>query len=112
MKFIIKLILNGIIVVPALLWFSRATLMQALMTAVILCILAYVIGDQWILRASNNTVATISDAILSIAILWIANVMMKWNLSWVNIIAISLVLGVVEALLHRFVMKPDQRAAA
>jgi len=112
MRFIVKLLLNGIVAVPLLMWFAQATLFQAAMTALVLSIVAYLIGDQWILRVSNNTVATAADAVLSFAVLWMAASWMRWNLSFSQMIVISLVLGVVEIFYHRFLGNSDQRAAA
>lgn len=108
MKFIIKLIVNGIVVVPLLMWFSQATFFQAVSTAVVLCIIAFLIGDQWILRTSNNTVATIADAVLALVFLWLVAAFMNWDLSFTEILVISLVLGVVEAIFHRFLGHDDR----
>jgi hypothetical protein len=112
MKFIIKLIVNGIIVIPLLMWFSEATFYQAVSTAVVLCIIAFLIGDQWILRISNNTVATIADAVLSIVFLWLVASYMNWSLSFTEILVISIILGVAEAFFHRFLGHDDRRVAA
>jgi membrane protein HdeD len=111
MKFIIKLIVNGIVVVPLLMWFSQATFFQAVCTAVVLCIIAFLIGDQWILRTSNNTVATIADAVLALVFLWLVAAFMNWDLSFTEILVISLVLGVVEAIFHRFLGHDDRVTA-
>ncbi|MCP3775795.1 YndM family protein [Paenibacillus sp. MZ04-78.2] len=112
MKFIVKLLLNGIVVVPLLMWFSEATLLQAVITALVLSIIAYLVGDQWILKVSNNTVATAADAVLSFAVLWMAARWMNWDLSFMEMIIISLVLGVVEVFFHRFLGTVDDRTAA
>src|SRR5690606_11431287 len=108
MKFMLKLLLNGIIVVPLLMWFSEATFMEAAIAAVILSAIAYLVGDQWILRASNNTVATIADAVLSFVYLWVVADFMDWNLTAMEIATISLVLGVVEAVYHRYLRSEDR----
>jgi hypothetical protein len=107
MKFFIKLLINGIIVIPLLMSFSQATFFQAAFTAVVLCIIAYLMGDQWILRTSNNTVATIADAVLSLIFLWLVAYAMNWDLSLMEIVVISLLLGVAEAFFHRFLKNVD-----
>jgi membrane protein DedA with SNARE-associated domain len=104
-KFITKIVLNGIIVIPLLMWFAGASFMSAMITAVALAVIAYLLGDQIILRASNNTIATIADAVLAIVFLWMVAYFMNWRINLIQLVTIALVLGVVEAFFHRFLQK-------
>jgi membrane protein DedA with SNARE-associated domain len=104
-KFITKIVLNGIVVIPLLMWFAEASFVSATITGVALAVIAYLLGDQIILRASNNTIATIADAVLAIVFLWIVAYFMNWKINFVQLVTIGLVLGVVEAFFHRYLQK-------
>ncbi|WP_405080036.1 DUF2512 family protein [Paenibacillus chitinolyticus] len=108
-KLIIKLILNGVIVVPLLLTFTEASITSALLTAVLLSLVAFVIGDQLILRVSNNTIATICDAALAFVFLRFAAYAADWSLSTGELLIIVLVLGLVEAMYHRMLRELPAR---
>lgn len=108
-KLIIKLILNGIIVVPLLMTFTEARFTSALITAVLLSLVAFVVGDQFILRVSNNMIATICDAALAFVFLWLTAYMADWSLSTGELLTIVLVLGVVEAIYHRMLREVPAR---
>jgi hypothetical protein len=112
MKFITKLLINGVIVIPLMIWFSHVTFLQAACTSVVLSVIAYFVGDQFILRQSNNTVATIADAVLSFLYLWLVAYVMNWDLSLMEIFVISVILGVAEAVFHRFLTIDDKKATA
>lgn len=110
-RFLVKWIVNGIVVVTMLMWFTEASFWAAFITASILCIIAYLIGDQLILRASNNTVATIADAVLAIVYLWLVADAMKWHLTTGELLGIVAVLTVVEVIFHRYLDHRDRQAA-
>src|SRR5690349_20762950 len=97
----IKLLLNAIIIVPLLMWFTEATFWGSLLTAVVLSLIAYVIGDQMILRVSNNAVATIADACLTFIYLWLVAAWADWSLSITELVIISLAVGIIEMVFHR-----------
>lgn len=108
MKFGVKLVLNGIILVPLLLWFTDASFLAILLASVILCIISYIVGDQMILRATNNTVATIADAILAFIYFWVISVSANWGLSMTELILLVVALGAVEAVFHRMLANVDR----
>jgi hypothetical protein len=99
--FIRKIIMNGIVVVPLLMWLSEASFWNSVVTALILIVVAYFAGDQIILRLSNNTIAVIADVALALFYLWAVAYMMDWTLTMVEISIISLALGAVEFIFHR-----------
>jgi hypothetical protein len=96
-----KMIMNGIVVVPLLMWFTEATLWSSLVVAVVLSLVAYIVGDQLILRRTSNTVATMIDAGLAFAYFWVVADWMDWSLSFGELIVLTLALGVVEFIYHR-----------
>ncbi|MFD0669875.1 DUF2512 family protein [Cohnella sp. GCM10027633] len=69
MKFVFKWLLNGVIVVTMLMMYADVSFTEAAITATVLTIIAYVLGDQLILRATNNTIATLCDAVLAFLLL-------------------------------------------
>ncbi|WP_248927300.1 DUF2512 family protein [Paenibacillus hamazuiensis] len=107
MRFLIKLVMNGIIVVPMLLWLSEATFVQAAVSAVLLCVIAYWLGDQVILRNSNNLVASVADAGLAFFFLWAAADFMDWTLTMTDLAILAVSVGVVEFIYHRLLAAYD-----
>jgi hypothetical protein len=105
MNFLIKLLLNGIVLVPLLLWFTDATWVGVVIASVILSALAYLIGDQFILRASNNTVATAVDAVMALIYLGAVAYFADWGLSFSELIVTVLVLAVVEVIFHALIAR-------
>lgn len=110
-RLVVKFIANGIVVVPLLMWFSEAGFFASLATALALGLLAYLIGDQLVLRYTNNVVATLSDALLAYAFLWFVADMMDWMLSAGELLVIVVFLGVVEWVYHRYLANRDDSYA-
>lgn len=104
-RFMLKTLVNGVIVIPMLMWLGGATLWGSLITALALCVLAYVVGDLWVLRATNNMVATVADAGLAFVFLWAAAAMAGWDLTFMEILLISAAVGIAEWFLHGMMLK-------
>jgi len=104
--------MNGIIVIPLLMWFTEATFLGALLAAVVLCAIAYLVGDQIILRMSNNSIATIADAVLTFVYLWIVSTLADWSLSFTELLVITAAVAVVEIIFHRQLGTWDRPARA
>jgi uncharacterized protein YacL len=98
--FLTKLILNGIIVIPFLLVFSNANGIEATVAAAIFCVIAYLVGDQLILRRTNNTVATIADIALAYLYFLVVGIALGWTLSNLELLSLSLAIGLVELFFH------------
>lgn len=105
--FIRKIIMNGIVVIPMLMWLSEASFWSSLVTALMLAVVAYFIGDQIILRMSTNLIAVIADIGLAFFFLWIAAYTMGWTLTQGEILIISLAVGAVEFIFHRQLREAD-----
>ncbi|RNB74094.1 DUF2512 family protein [Brevibacillus panacihumi] len=101
-RFLIKLIINGVIVVGSLIWFTNATWGSAILAALGLTVIAYLLGDQLILRATNNITATIADAVIAAVYLWAVSRAFNWDLSFGELIATVAILGVAEFFFHRY----------
>ncbi len=108
MKFALKLILNGAIMSLLLYWYASITYTNALIVAVIFAVAAWIAGDQFILRAANNTVATIADGVMAILYLWIVSYILNLDLSFGEMLIISLIMGGAEWFFHRYVMSVDR----
>ncbi len=101
-KFIMITVVTGIILGSlAALNFTDILYISAAVT-----IVAYIIGDLLILSATNNTVATISDAVLALVVIYMFNLL--WN---TNVISLSdalitaLVIGLGEWFFHKYVAR-------
>lgn len=110
MKFVLKWIVNGAIVVALLMYYSNVTVWNAVILATLLTIAAYFIGDQFILRTTNNLVATVVDFILAYGVLWLAADQMDWDLNHTEILTISVIIGIAEWFLHRYVFQTEFKA--
>lgn len=101
-KFVVKLVANGVIVVVMLMALSAADFWRAAGSALVFTILAYWIGDQLVLKASNNTIAAIADGILAFVYFWSVADLFDWNLTVLELLMISIALGVAEGFYHRY----------
>jgi uncharacterized protein YebE (UPF0316 family) len=110
MKFILKWLLNGAIVTLLLMYYADVSFLNAFITASVLTIIAYVVGDQLILRATNNTIATLADFMLAFVLLWIAGESMNWEITLGEIFIISLLVAISEWMFHRFVLRGESVA--
>jgi len=110
MKFIIKWVLNGIIVTALLIWYADVTFWTAFVAASVLTIIAYLLGDQLVLRSTNNTVATVTDFLLAAVYLGLASYFFNWDLTFGETMIISAILGLAEWVYHRYVLGDDQVA--
>lgn len=110
-RFLIKLVLNGVIVVGSLLTFTDATWISAILASLGLTVIAYFLGDQLILKATNNITATIADAVVAGVYLWAVSNMLNWDLSFRELFITVAILGIAEFFFHRFLGKYDPTAA-
>jgi hypothetical protein len=108
MKFTAKWLLDSSVMALLLYHYvAGITLITALVVSTVFSVIAYFVGDQLILRASNNTVATLADGVMSIVFLWIVGSMLNWDLSAGEILMISVILAIMEWVVHRYIFKPD-----
>lgn len=112
MRFLSKCLMNAIVVVPLLMWFTEATFLGSLLASVVLSVLAYLAGDQLILRLSNNAIATIADAVLTLMYLWIVATIAGWSLNFGELLIITIAVSVVELIFHRQLGTWDRRSRA
>lgn len=109
-RFLVKVVMNGIILVPFLLWYTEATVLSGIVTSIVFSIIAYFIGDRLIFKASNNLVATVADAILAVVYLGVVSAFMNWSFTWGKLLFTAVVLGIVELLYHSFLKRFDSES--
>lgn len=104
-KLAVKMLANAVVVIGLSMWFGNADFLSALLIAVILSAIAYVLGDMLILPAAGNTAATIGDAALTYLVLWGASAMLDWNISYFDIFVIAFVVGIFEFFFHIWLLQ-------
>jgi len=107
MKFLAKWLVNGVIVVLLLMYYADVSFIGAAATATALSLIGYLIGDRFILRYTNNAVATICDAVLAYVVLWATATAWNWPLSYGEITVITAILTLAEWFIHRYVYHLD-----
>jgi hypothetical protein len=101
---LIKFVMIAIVLETVLYMSTELSFTSILYIAVAVTILAYIIGDLLILPATNNTVATVSDAVLALATIYMFNYL--WNtrvISFRNALISAAVIGVGEWFFHKYV---------
>ncbi|WNQ11904.1 DUF2512 family protein [Paenibacillus aurantius] len=106
-RFLSKIVVNGILLVILLRYLAEADLIAATFTAVALSVIAYLAGDQFVLRMTNNTLALVADALLALAFLWLAARYFQWPYSYAEILVTVVILTAAEALYHKLLPSWD-----
>ncbi|MGM0881313.1 MAG: DUF2512 family protein [Bacillota bacterium] len=106
-KLLLKWLVNGAIVVSSLMYYSTTTFVNAAIAATVLTIIAYFVGDQFLLRRTNNLIATVCDFLLAVVYLGALSYVFDWQLSWGEAFYIAFLVGVAEWVLHRFVFNEE-----
>jgi hypothetical protein len=101
---LIKFVMISVILEIALNLMTNLTFGDTLYIAAIVTILAYIIGDLLILPTTNNTVATVADAVLALATIYTFNFI--WGvryISFLDALIAAAVLGLGEWFFHKYV---------
>lgn len=112
MRFLSKCLMNAIVVVPLLMWFTEASFLGSVLASILLSALAYLAGDQLILQLSNNAIATIADAVLTFMYLWVVATIAGWSLNFVELLIMTAAVSIVEIIFHRQLGTWDRRTRA
>lgn len=99
MNIVLKLLLNGIVAVPGLLW-SGTSLTFALWTSLFVTLFSYVLGDLVILPKTNNTFASTADFLLTFALLWAACIVFAQPFRLSGVFLTSFAISVLEYFYH------------
>jgi len=106
-KLIVKLLVHGVMITALVYMLSNATFISALLAALGIGIVAYLVGDVLILPWTGNIVATIADAGLVLLMLWIIADATGWTLSFSEIMVITVLAGVFEYVYHMWLLRDD-----
>ncbi|MCQ6557456.1 DUF2512 family protein [Paenibacillus mendelii] len=106
-KYLLKWVLNSLIMIFMLQYFTGISVWTAFIASALLTLISYIIGDQLILRQYNNTAATLTDGLLTLLYLYVAEVWFAWGLSNGEILLISVVVAVGEFFMHRYIFQDD-----
>ncbi|UVI32958.1 YndM family protein [Paenibacillus spongiae] len=110
-KYLVKWVLNSLILIFMLQFYTGIPIWTAFMASALLTAITYVIGDRLVLREYNNTAATLTDGLVTLLFLYMAEVWFAWGLSNGNILFISAVVAVGEAFLHRYIFQDELKGA-
>ncbi|WNC12716.1 DUF2512 family protein [Brevibacillus brevis] len=104
MNILIKLLVNGIIGIPGLYW-SGTSLTFAVVTSVVVSLIAYALGDALILPKTNNTFATTADFIMVFALFWISSYVFLQPYRLSGILLTAFVIAVAEYFYHDYLQR-------
>lgn len=107
-KFAAKLMLIGAVVSLLLYAYSSITFGAALVTALVFAVVAWLVGDQLVLRTTSNATSAAVDGLMCLAYLWIVGSILSLDLNFGEMLLISAIVGVVEYFFHRYALKPDR----
>jgi Protein of unknown function (DUF2512). len=103
---IIKFVMASVILEIVLSFLTVLTFGQILMISLAVTAVSYIIGDLLVLSFSNNTVATLADALLAFAVIFLFNYRYGIGIiSYTNAIIASVVLAVGEWFFHKYVSR-------
>ncbi|WP_052088175.1 DUF2512 family protein [Paenibacillus wynnii] len=88
---------------------SNASAAGALITALGIAIVSYVLGDLMILPQSTNLFATALDGVLVFLVLWFVSISADWTMSFVDILIITALAGVFEYFFHMWLRRVPAR---
>ncbi|MEJ9219265.1 DUF2512 family protein [Paenibacillus glucanolyticus] len=116
MKLLVKLLVHGILITALVVALSDASLISAVLTALGIGIVTYLVGDLYILPRTRNRVATLIDGALVFVMLWIISGIARWTLDFSEILLIAVLAGSFEYLFHMWLrgehlFKKRQRAS-
>lgn len=101
MNILIKLLVNGIIGIPGLMW-SGTSLTFAVLTSIAVSLISYAVGDAMILPRTNNTFATTADFLMVFALFWISSYLFGQPYSLSGILLTSFVITAAEYFYHSY----------
>ncbi|WP_238881695.1 DUF2512 family protein [Clostridium sp. YIM B02551] len=101
---IIKFVMVAIVLEIILSLLTNLTFTETLYIAAAVTIIAYILGDLIILPASNNIVATISDVVLSLVVIYLFDFIWSGKgISITDALIAAVVIGVGEWIFHKYV---------
>lgn len=101
---IVKYIMTAFILEITLLLLTNLTFGRILFISFVVMGISYIIGDQAVLQATNNAIATIVDIALAIIIIYMFNFLLNRNdITLFSTIVASTALGAGEIFFHKII---------
>jgi membrane protein HdeD len=104
LNILLKLLVNGIIAVPGLLW-SGTSLSFALVTSAVVSLVAYGLGDAVILPRTNNTFASTADFALVFSLFWLAAFVFAQPFRLSGLFLTAFAISVAEYFFHDYLQR-------
>ena len=102
-KLFLKLLLNGVFIVPLLMYLTQATLIEAFFATYTFSLMSYVAIDQLFLRVSSNVIATVADVGMAFVFFWLVEkFFFDWSINYINVAIVALVFGIIEFFMHSY----------
>ncbi|NOU89286.1 DUF2512 family protein [Paenibacillus sp. LMG 31460] len=109
-KLFLKLLLNGVFLIPLLMYLTQATLIEAFFATYTFSLMSYVAIDQLFLRVTNNGVATLADVGLAFVFFWLVEkFFFHWSINFTTVVIVALVFGIIEFFMHSYFQKDRGR---
>jgi len=107
MPLLIKYLMIAVVLVTVLGLMTDVEFGNILLISLVVTVLAYIIGDLLILPRTNNTVATISDAVLSFLSIYMFNWFGFGSIDAIDVVVCTLLIGVFEWFFHKYLVNRD-----
>lgn len=106
LAFIIKFAMIAVVLEVVLGYLTDLSIVEILYISLAVTLLAYLLGDLFILDKTNNTVATIADAGLALITIWAFNwIIIDAEISFTDALIASAALAIGEWLFHKYVRR-------
>jgi hypothetical protein len=100
---LIKFVMVAVILEIILNAMTNLTFSDILYVSAAVTIVAYIVGDLLILPASNNTIATISDIVLSLITIYMFNFLWSTRyITFMDALVPAVIIGVCEWFFHKY----------
>ena len=105
LNFIIKLAFIYLMLFLLIPIFGKSTWTQTMISGLILAVLAYIIGNLWLLPKYGNLVAVLADFGLAALVIWLMmNGLPQFVLTVTGVWVIALVLALGEWFFHKYLL--------
>lgn len=102
-KLLMKLVINGIILIPLVVYLSNASWGTAFWAVFTFLLMTYVAVDQLFMRVTNNAAAVLADVLLTFVFIWLVQrYFFNWSMSFTSMAIIAIVYGIVEFFVHAY----------
>ncbi|RKD24469.1 hypothetical protein BEP19_08765 [Ammoniphilus oxalaticus] len=107
-RWIGKLLLYLIVIVPFLLWLTDKNFLTLLITVGIFSIFSYVLSDRIMWELSSDSAATWTDVFLAFIYFWLIPAQLGWPLPMLHVLGLVVIVGLIEYGYHRVLEKEEQ----